>query len=130
MKTKDLQQPGTRGSAEEAVLEALRSGYRDRDAAKVASVYAEDVEITIVNRNNPPSRPLVVRGRKAFMSLIEDICSREMTHQIERVVVGEGSLAYRVACRYPDGCKVVGLYMAAIKDGRIVNESSVDCWDE
>lgn len=130
MQTRGLKPPKARGSPEEAVLEALRAGYRDRDAAKVIRAYAEDVESTIVNRNNPPSKPLVLRGRAAVEKMVADICSREMTHEIAAVVVGEGALAYRVQCRYPDGCHVVGVYMASVKDGRIVSEFSVDCWDE
>jgi ketosteroid isomerase-like protein len=118
------------GSPEETALEALRAGYRARDAAKVLGVYAEDVEATIVNRNNPPSRPLVLRGRAALGRMVEDICSREMTHTINETIAGGGSLAYRVECRYPDGCKVIGLYMATLKDGLIVREFSIDCWDE
>ncbi len=114
----------------DVLLDALRSGYRDRDVQKVMSAYAEDVECTVVNRNNPPSRPLVLRGRAALRRMIEDICSREMTHGIRDVVAGEGSLAYRVECRYPDGCNVVGLYMATIEKGLIVREYSIDCWDE
>jgi hypothetical protein len=53
-----------------------------------------------------------------------------MTHEIVRMVSGPGSLAYRVNCRDPDGCNVVGVYLATVKDGRIVSEFSVDCWDE
>jgi SnoaL-like domain len=127
---RDVKRPQARSSSEETVLEALRSGYRQRDPKKIASVYAENAVCTFVNRNNPPSRPLVVRGREALLALIADICGREMTHDFVRTVVGPGSLAYRVECRYPDGCNVVGLYMAIVEDGRIVSESSVDCWDE
>ena len=110
----NLKRPKPRGAPTQAVLEAIRSGYRNRDVAKVMSAYAEDVEATIVNRNNPPSRPLVLRGRPALHRMIEDICSREMTHAIGGVVVGDGALCYRVECRYPDGCNVVGLYMATV----------------
>ena len=126
----ELKRPKAHASAEEAVFEALRTGYRERDAAKVMSVYAEDIESTIVNRNNPPARPLILRGHAQFRPMVEDICSREMTHEIVRMVAGEGALAYRVNCRYPDGCNVVGVYMAAVKEGRIVSETGVDCWDE
>jgi hypothetical protein len=118
-------QPGTKG-----VLETLRAGYRERNTAKIASAYAEDVESTIVNRNNPPSKPLVLRGREALMGVITDICSREMTHEITATVETQDALVYKVQCRYPDGCNVVGLYMATIRDGRVVKEFSIDCWDE
>ena len=117
-------------SPEEALLETIRAGYRGRDAAKVMSTYADNVECTIVNRNNPPSKPMVLRGRDAVKRMVEDLCAREMTHEISRVVVGRGSIAYRGECRYPDGCNVVGIYMATVADGRIVSEFSVDCWDE
>lgn len=130
MSAKNLQPAGVDRSAEEALLETIRSGYRERDVAKVLSAYAEDIESTIVNRNNPPSRPLVLRGRPALRRMVEDICSREMTHGVRDMIVGDGSLAYRVECRYPDGCNVVGLYMATVKDRLIVREFSVDCWDE
>lgn len=130
MSAKELKGVRPGRTSEEALLEALRSGYADRDVAKVMSAYAEHVECTIVNRNNPPSRPLVLRGQAALRGMIGDICSREMTHGIRDVVSGDGSLAYRVECSYPDGCKVVGIYMATVKDGLIVRELSVDCWDE
>jgi SnoaL-like protein len=126
----DLKRPKASASPEEAVLEMLRAGYRGRDVAKVMSAYAEDVESTIANHNNPPSRPLVLRGRPALQRMVEDICSREMSHEIVHAVVGEGSIAYRVNCRYPDGCNVVAVYLVTVKDGRIVSEFSVDCWDE
>jgi hypothetical protein len=127
---RDLKQPRTGASPEEELLETIRAGYRSRDARKVLSAYADDVECTIVNRNNPPSKPLMLRGRDALKRMVDDLCSREMTHEISRVVVGRGAIAYRIECRYPDGCNVVGLYMAEVKDGRIVSEFSVDCWDE
>jgi hypothetical protein len=127
---KSLQGARAGGTAEAMLLEAIRAGYRDRDVAKVMSAYAEHAECTIVNRNNPPSRPLLLRGHAALRGMIADICSREMTHGIRDSVVGEGALAYRIECTYPDGCNVVGLYMATVKDGLIVREFSIDCWDE
>ena len=115
METRGLKRPKARGSSEEAVLEALRSGYRDRDAAKVTRAYAEDAECTIVNRNNPPSKPLVLRGRAAVERMVADICSREMTNEIAAVVVGEARSLSR-QCRYPR-LQRVGIYMASVKDG-------------
>jgi hypothetical protein len=114
----------------ESVLEAIRSGYERRDAKLLASVYAEDAQYTIVNRNNPPSRPLVLRGRDAVRRMFEDLCAREMTHRIERRVIGADSIAFSNHCQYPDGCKVVALNIATLRDGRIAAELSADCWDE
>lgn len=118
------------GSEVHAVLEAIRSGFNNRDAALLASVYAEDAEYTIVNRNNPPAKRLVLHGREAIRRMFEDMCAREMTHQLAHTMAGEGAIAYSTLCQYPDGCQVVGLNMATLKNGRIVSEFSVDCWDE
>ncbi len=115
---------------EEAVLAAIRKGYDGRDAALLASVYADDVEYMIINRNNPPSKPLVLKGRKAVQEMFADLCAREMTHEVVNAVAGGNAIAYGVRCRYPDGCNVIGLYNATLKGGRIVSEISVDCWDE
>jgi ketosteroid isomerase-like protein len=113
-----------------AVLEALRKGYQGRDAALLASVYAEDAEFTICNRNNPPARRLVLRGRAAVRRMFEDLCAREMTHQIAHMTVGDASIAFSATCRYPDGTQVVGLNVATLKEGRILSEINVACWDE
>ena len=118
------------GSEEHAVLESIRSGYSHRDAAQLAGAYADDAEYIIVNRNNPPKKRLVLRGREAIRRMFEDLCAREMTHQLAQTMVGEDSIAFSTLCQYPDGCQVVALNMATLKDGLIVREFSVDCWDE
>lgn len=117
-------------SPEERVLESIREGYRVRDAALIASAYAEEVECTIVNRNHPPSNPLVLRGREALQRMLSEICAREMTHEVAATVTGEGTVAFRISCRYPDGCRVDGITVSTLRDGKVVREFSVDCWDE
>ena len=118
------------GAEERAVLEALKKGYQGRDAELLAGVYAEDAEFTICNRNNPPAKRLVLRGRQAVRRMFDDMCAREMTHQIAHMTLGDGSIAFSATCKYPDGCQVVGLNIATLKNGLIVSEISVDCWDE
>ena len=112
------------------LLDRIREGYRDHDAAKIASVYADDAVCNVVNRNYPPSRPLVLRGRAEVATLLADICARQMTHEISQGLAGDGVIAYRLECRYPDGCLVVGHYLSRVEGGSIVSESSIDCWDE
>ena len=128
--TKDLKRPPADSSGGHAVLGALRRGYQGRDAALLASIYAEDAEFTICNRNNPPAKRLVLRGREAVRRMFEEMCAREMTHQIADVTVGEGTIAFSAHCRYPDGCQVVGLNIATLRKGLIVSEINVACWDE
>lgn len=127
---KKPRRPQSASASEQAVLEAIRKGYKNRDAAVLMSVYADDVEYTVVNRNNPPAKRLVLRGREAVKRMYEDLCAREMKHQVDRTIVSDGSIAWQTLCQYPDGCQVVALNIARVRNGRIVNEFSVDCWDE
>jgi len=126
----DLTRTAAQATQTGTVCETLKRAIIGRDADLAASVYAEDAELVIVNRNYPPSRPLVLRGRSAALELWRDICAKEMTHSITATVVGDGAFAIRESCAYVDGGRVVGHVIAELRDGRIVRHLSVDCWDE
>jgi len=112
------------------VCETLKRAIIGRDAELAGSVYADDVELVIINRNYPPSQPLIRRGQAAALELWRDICGKEMTHTIPATVVGDNCFAIRESCMYADGGRVVGHVIAELRDGRIVRHFSVDCWDE
>lgn len=122
--------PATQVTGTAAVCETLKRALIGRDAELAGSVYADDVELVIVNRNYPPSQPLILRGRSAALNLWRDLCAKEMTHSVTATVVGEDSFAIRESCAYADGGRVVGHVIAELRDGRIVRHLSVDCWDE
>lgn len=113
-----------------AVCETLKRGLEERDAELAASVYADDVEFLIVNRNYPPSNPLLRKGRAAVLAMYQDICSREMMHKVTSIVVGPEGFAIRESCQYPDGGRVLGHVIAEMRNGKIVRQFNVDCWDE
>jgi hypothetical protein len=129
MQTKTVQQ-AVPASDVASVCETLKRGLEARDAEVAASVYANDAEMVVVNRNYPPSHPMVRKGRSAVQELYRDVCSREMTHKITATVVGPNSFAMRESCLYPDGCRVVGHFIAELQDGKIIRQFNVDCWDE
>jgi ketosteroid isomerase-like protein len=56
-------------------LGAMRRALKARDAAALAAMYTEDAEMTMVDRNHPPSRPQRVRGREEISAMLEDICA-------------------------------------------------------
>jgi hypothetical protein len=111
-------------------VEALRRGIEERDAETLRALYAQDAELTVVDRLNPPSRPRVLRGRTAIGEYLDDTCGRDMTHRLERVVVGAGVAAFTEACRYPDGTRVLCLAMLDLRDGLIARQTAVQEWDE
>jgi hypothetical protein len=110
--------------------EALRRGIEERDAATLLQLYAEDAELHVVDRNDQPSHPKIVRGRAAIGEYFADVCGRDMTHRIERLVVGDGTAAFVQACQYPAGGRVLCLAVLDLRDGLIVRQSGVQAWDE
>lgn len=109
--------------------EALRRGIEERDAATLRALYAADAEMTVVDRNAPPSRPRVLHGRTAIGEYLDETCGRDMTHRLERVVVSGDTAAFTQACRYPDGTRVLCLAMLDLRDGLIVSQTAVQEWD-
>jgi ketosteroid isomerase-like protein len=110
--------------------EALRRGIEERDAATLLGLYAEDAELHVVDRADQPSQPRIVRGRTAIGEYFADVCGRDMTHTIERLVVGDDSAAFIQDCRYPSGARVRCIAVLDLKDGLITRQSGVQAWDE
>ena len=109
---------------------AIRTAIEGRDGRMLASFYADDAVVRVVDRNNPPSRPREVKGRAAIDIFWGDICGRAMTHKVELIVTEGERLAFSQACSYPDGAKVLCLSLIELKDGLIFRQSAVQAWDE
>jgi ketosteroid isomerase-like protein len=110
--------------------EALRRGIEERDAATLMRLYAEDAELHVVDRNDQPSHPKIVRGRTAIGEYFADVCGRDMTHQLERLVVTGDNAAFIQACSYPSGASVRCVAVLDLTDGLITRQSGVQAWDE
>jgi ketosteroid isomerase-like protein len=109
---------------------ALRRGMAQRDAASLNSLYADDAEIVSTSAMHPPSRPRTLRGRDAIAECHAELVACDMHHDVEQVVVGPDSVAFTVACSYPDGKRVRCVAIAELApDGRIVRQIDVSSWD-
>src|ERR1035437_10489268 len=86
--------------------EALRRGIEERDATTLLGLYAEDAELHVVDRNDQPSHPKIIRGREAIGDYFADVCGRDMTHTIERLVDSETTAPLGQPCRPPGGARV------------------------
>jgi ketosteroid isomerase-like protein len=110
--------------------ETLRRSIEERDAATLLGLYAEDAELHVVDCNDQPSRPKIIRGRAAIGEYYADVCGRDMTHKIERLVVGDDGAAFVQSCQYPSGARVKCAAVLDLKDGLITRLSGVQAWDE
>ena len=109
---------------------AIKQAIEGRDGRMLASFYAEDAVVRVVDRSNPPSKAREIRGRAAIAQYWDDICGRAMTHKVESAVTEGDRLAFTQACAYPDGAKVLCLSMLEFKDGVIARQLAVQAWDE
>jgi ketosteroid isomerase-like protein len=109
--------------------ETLRRGIEERDTEALLSLYAEDAEMQVVDPTAPPSSPRIMRGREEIGEYLVDLCSRDMTHKVERLVLGEDGAAFTQACRYPDGSRVLCVAVLDLRDGRIVRQVGAQAWD-
>ena len=121
------QQQGGAGGID---FEALRRSIEQRDLEALVDLYADDAEYQRIDRNSPPSSPMVVRGKEAIAEYWRDVLGREMTHRVQDEVVGEERIAFSDACQYPDGMRVIGAENLEVRAGEIVRHVSVQAWDE
>lgn len=108
----------------------IKRAIETRDGRALTNFYADDAVLQIVDRNNPPSKPREVKGKTAIGTFWDDICSRAMTHRVESSVVDGNHLAFRQACAYPDGLKVLCMALCELKGGKIARQTVVQAWDE
>lgn len=108
---------------------ALKRGLEERDADAQVALYDDGAEVRLVDRINTPRSPRVLRGRDEIREWIEDLCARDMTHEVQTPVLADEAIAFTEACRYPDGTNVLCATVLELGDGRIVRQVAVQAWD-
>jgi ketosteroid isomerase-like protein len=111
-------------------LGALRQAVESRDAAAQAAMFADDAEVVFVDRDHGPSEPQRFRGRDEIRAMLEDTCSRDMTHQVEHAIASGDEAAFTVACQYADGTRVLCAATLELRDGQIARQIGVQAWDQ
>lgn len=109
---------------------AIKKAMEGRDGKLLASFYADDALLRVIDRNNPPSRPREIRGKTAIATFWDDICGRMMTHEVDSTIAEGDQIAFTEACTYPDGAKVFCAAVVKLKEGRIAQQTVVQAWDE
>ena len=109
---------------------AIKRAIESRDGRMLAGFYADDAQLRVIDRNNPPSKPRVVKGRAAIDAFWEDICSRAVTHKVESAITEGNRLAFTQACSYPDGAQVYCASLIELEGGLIAQQTLVQAWDE
>jgi ketosteroid isomerase-like protein len=111
-------------------LEAFRHGYEEWDLDALLALYADEVELIQIDRDNPPSFPRVRHGRAVLKGMFEHCAAAGVKATVENAVAGEGRAAATVTCEFPGGRKVVANTILELRDGRIVREREVVAGDQ
>jgi ketosteroid isomerase-like protein len=109
---------------------AIKHAIENRDGRMLASFYADDAVMRVIDRDNPPSKPREIKGKTAISQYWDDVCGRTMVHKVETSVAEGNRLAFTQACAYPEGGKVFCVAMIELKDGKIAQQTAVQVWDE
>jgi len=110
-------------------LAALARAIEARDAAGQAALYAPGAVLTTIDATTGPSDPSVLRGREAIGAMLDEVCSRDMTHEVRFQLQAGDRAAIAVGCRYADGVRVHCMATFALRDGLIAEQTTVQAWD-
>jgi hypothetical protein len=110
-------------------LGAFTKAMEARDADGQLAAYSDDATVTTVDATHPPSSPDVLRGREAIGSMLSDVASRPMTHEVTEAMQAGDRIAIQLACRYDDGTRVLCSCVGRVRDGKIAEQTTVQAWD-
>ena len=106
-------------------LEAFKRGYEEWDIEALVALYADEVELIQIDRDNPPSAPRVRHGKEMFRGMFEHCAGAGVKATVENTVADEQRVAATVTCEFPDGRLVVANGIFDLQAGRIVRERQV-----
>ena len=110
-------------------LGAYIRGFAAWDADIVLAMYADDVELIQIDRDNPPSSPRVSHGKDTLRGIMTYGASAGVKITAESAVAGPERAAATFTCTFPDGRSVVANAILDLRDGRVVRHHEVAVGD-
>jgi ketosteroid isomerase-like protein len=106
-------------------IETLRRGYEEWDVEALLDLYADDVELIQIDRDNPPSSPRTRHGKDVLRGMFEHCAAAGVRASVENAVAGADRAAATITCEFPGGRKVMANAVLQVEDGRVVRELDV-----
>jgi ketosteroid isomerase-like protein len=110
-------------------LDTYKRAFEAWDIETLLGLYADDVELIEINRENPPHSPRVRRGKDMIRGILEGAASAGVKGTAENPVDGEDRAAVTFTCEFPDGRRVMANAILEVEDGRIVRHLEVQAGD-
>jgi ketosteroid isomerase-like protein len=106
-------------------IETLRRGYEEWDIEALLGIFADEVELIQIDRDNPPSSPRTRHGKDVLRGMFEHCAGAGVRATVENGVANGDRAAATITCEFPGGRKVIANAVLTIEDGRIVRELDV-----
>ena len=106
-------------------LAEFKRAYEQWDVEALVGMYADDVELIQIDRDNPPSAPRVRTGENVFRGMLEHCATAGVKASVEHGVADARRAAATITCEFPGGRKVVANCILELEDGLIVRERDV-----
>jgi ketosteroid isomerase-like protein len=106
-------------------LGEFKRAYEAWDVESLLDLYADEVELVQLDRDNPPSAPRVRHGKEVFRGMFEHCAAAGATATVEHPLTDGSRAAATVTCEFPGGRKVIANSILELSDGRIVRELDV-----
>jgi ketosteroid isomerase-like protein len=109
--------------------ETFKTAYETWDIPSLLGLYADDVELTMISGDNPPSSPRVQQGSEVYRGMFEHCRGAGVKATVENLVADGERAAATVTCEFPGGRRVVANSVLELSDGVIVREHQVASGD-
>lgn len=103
----------------------FKRAYEEWDIDALLALYAHEVELIQIDRDNPPSSPRTRHGRDVLRGMLEHCAGAGVVATVENTVAGGDRAAATITCAFPGGRKVLANAILELDDGRIVRELDV-----
>ena len=110
-------------------LEVFKRSYEEWNIDDLLDLYADDVELIQIDRDNPPSSPRTRHGKDVFKGMFEHCAGAGVKATVKNLVAGDDRAAATITCEFPGGRKVIANGIFELEDGRIVREQDVQAGD-
>jgi hypothetical protein len=106
-------------------IATFKRAYESWDVEALLELYADELELIQIDRDNPPSAPRTRHGRDVLKGMLEHCAAAGVVVTVDNTLAGEDRAAATITCKFPGGRKVLANAILELEDGRIVRELDV-----
>jgi ketosteroid isomerase-like protein len=103
----------------------FKRAYEEWDIEALLALYADDVELIQIDRDNPPSAPRTRHGSDVLRGMLEHCAGAGVVPTVENTLADGRRAAATITCGFPGGRRVLANAILELEDGRIVRELDV-----